>query len=110
MSESISDKVHEVVRMLQSAAGEVGFEIGQNPQHHPEYKAKIDALHKNGVDPQFFGECIADDLYDDPEFLSDLMGDQCFGHSQWDELMVELAKEGRAFAAAVKILTNRRKG
>ena len=99
--EEIEKAASEISSWLQDAAGDsAGHDLEScriMASFNDDRKEKIDNLLKNGCEPDFIPDCIADDLYDDVGWLRDLSGDRIHDEGKGDYLnMIAIAKEIRA--------------
>ena len=92
----------DIIQTCQNAAGEIGHDAAQHPQHFPQYKEKLDEYRANGASRDVSGECLADSIYDDPGFLQDLAGDTMYGFVDRNAVLDILEKQGSAWRKAVK--------
>jgi len=78
--EEIKKAADEISSWLQDAAGDsAGYDLESCrtlAAFDDGRKEKIDKFLKDGVDPAFVSDCIADDLYDDVGWLQDMTGDR----------------------------------
>jgi len=75
--EMIDEKASDIIDYIQDACGEVGYECGNPKNFHyqdPDMQKKILKAKKNGVTD--VTGWLADEYYDDVNFLQDFAGDR----------------------------------
>ncbi len=104
MNETAEDKASWCVQHCQNAAGEIGFMVGQNPENFPEYADRFNKFKENGASNVIAGDCLADSLYDDSDFLQALIGDEINGFEHRTAVLNILENHGAAYQKAVEAL------
>ena len=86
---------YDVVQFLESAAGEVGYAAAdaiQNGYAEPEMIKSRDTFIAQGGDPRYFGDVYADQVYDDPNFQQDLIGDFICSEPNREEILDQIER------------------
>ena len=102
---------HEVISRLESAAVDVAANVVEMFKLAPgtlseKQKKEMERLIKSGCPEEFHCEAMADFIYEDDDFIVDMVGDMTCGLDNRQVILDELAKD-RQFAKAVERIKNR---
>ena len=100
--------VQDVENYLQSAAGDVGYAAADSLKQGWAEDAVVKSYNNfigQGGDPQYFGEVYSDQVYNDPGFQKDMIGDYIYSEPNRDELLDGLEQQ---YPVAVATLRDQR--
>jgi hypothetical protein len=97
-------EVGEIVSMCESAATDTAYSAVDFGYDYEDYIAE---KRKDGCDDDLIKECLTDVIYDDPEFLADMIGDYIYGEANREEMLEDLEAYGSNYREAVAMLRER---